>query len=37
MVFIGSYKIKKVDCKNEIIEKLFKLINDYKEKELFVK
>lgn len=36
-VSIGSYKIKKVDCKNETIEKLFKLINDHKEKELFVK
>lgn len=29
--------MKKVDCKNEIIEKLFKMINDEKEKELFVK
>lgn len=36
-VSIGSYKMKKVDCKNETIEQLFKMINDEKEKELFVK
>lgn len=36
-VSIASYKMKKVDCKNETIEQLFKMINDEKEKELFVK
>lgn len=34
-VSIGSYKIKKVDCKNETINKLLNLGNDDKEKKIF--
>lgn len=35
-MLIGSFKMKKVDCKNEIIDKLLFMENDDKEKKVFV-